>query len=227
VPAERHSFGTRARAVILASGAGSNARNVLAHVAAGNLSLNVVAVISNVGRAGALEIAREYGIDDRAVVWERASETRAAYDARLLEQVASVQPDLVLLLGWMHLLPPEFLQRFPETLNVHPAYLPLDPQADVVEMPDGTTIPALRGAHAVRDAVRAGLRWSGASVHVVTDATDRGRILARVPCAVAPGTDEAALTAQIRRLEFGAVPDAIRVWLGERARKWEEDRHGR
>ena len=83
------------------------------------------------------------------------------------------------------------------------AYLPLDPEADVVEMPDGTTIPALRGAHAVRDAVRAGLPWSGASVHVVTDATDRGRILVRVPCTVAPGTED------------------------ERARKWEEEHHGR
>jgi phosphoribosylglycinamide formyltransferase-1 len=105
--------------------------------------------------------------------------------------------------------------------------LPLDPEADVVEMPDGTTIPALRGAHAVRDALRAGLPWSGASVHVVTDATDRGRILVRVPCTVAPGTEEASLTAQIRRLEFRAVPDAIRIWLDERARKWEEEHHGR
>jgi phosphoribosylglycinamide formyltransferase-1 len=227
VPSERHSLGTRPRAVILASGAGSNARNVLVQVAAGILSLDVVAVISNGRSAGALEIAREYGVEDRAVLWDRASETRAAYDARLLEQVASARPDVVLLLGWMHLLPPEFLQRFPETLNVHPAYLPLDPEADVVEMPDGTTIPALRGAHAVRDAVRAGLPWSGASVHVVTDATDRGRILVRVPCTVAPGTEEASLTAQIRRLEFRAVPDAIRIWLDARARKWEEEHHGR
>jgi phosphoribosylglycinamide formyltransferase-1 len=116
----------------------------------------------------------------------------------------------------MHLLAPAFLARFPETLNVHPAYLPLEPQADTVVMPDGTTIPALRGAHAVRDAVRAGLTWSGASVHVVTDATDRGRILVRVPLPIAAGTDEASLRAQIRRLEFAAVPQAIRCWLAER-----------
>ncbi len=217
----------RVRATILASGAGTNARNVLERVAEGVLPLAVGAVISNDPHAGALDVARDYGVEACAVIWQRATETRAAYDTRLIAQVARTQPELVLLLGWMHLLPPEFLLRFPDVLNVHPAYLPLDPSADRVAMPDGTTIPALRGAHAVRDAVRAGLAWSGASVHAVTEETDRGAIYVRIPLAVPAGTDEARLRAEIRQLEFAAVPAAILRWLAERGRMREEGEHGK
>lgn len=226
MPPHDDPVANRVRATILASGAGTNARNVLDCVAEGLLPLTVGAVISNDPLAGALDVAREHAVAAHAVSWKRATETRAAYDARLIAEVARTEPELVLLLGWMHLLPSEFLVRFPAVLNVHPAYLPLDPSADAVAMPDGTTIPALRGAHAVRDAVRAGLPWSGASVHAVTEETDRGTIYVRIPLAVPPGTNEARLRAEIRRLEFRAVPTAILRWLAERGEMREEGGHG-
>ncbi|MBV8370278.1 MAG: GNAT family N-acetyltransferase [Candidatus Eremiobacteraeota bacterium] len=215
--AEEISYETeRFRAVILASGAGTNARNVLERVRAGALSLDVAAVIANDARAGALDAAREHGVEASAVVWERARETRAAYDARLIGAVASARPQLVLLLGWMHLLPPAFLARFPETLNLHPSFLPLDPAVDEVLAPDDTVIPALRGAHALRDALRAGVPWTGASVHYVTEATDRGAVLVRIPLPVGEATTPEALRERVRPAEFLAVEAAIRRWSFER-----------
>ncbi|HEY0383136.1 MAG TPA: GNAT family N-acetyltransferase [Candidatus Elarobacter sp.] len=206
----------RFRATILASGAGSNARSVLERARGGRLPVDVRAVVANDARAGALDAAREHGVDAIAVEWDRARESRAAFDARVADAVARTEPQLVLLLGWMHLLPPAFLRRFPETINLHPSFLPLDPGADEVVAPDGTVIPALRGAHALRDAIRAGVPWTGVTVHYVTEAADRGAVLVRVPVAVGGTTEEAALRERIRPVEFDAVAAAIRRWTFER-----------
>lgn len=206
----------RFRATILASGAGTNARAVLARVRAGSLPLNVGALIANDDRAGALGAAREHGVEPIALVWDRAHEARAAFDARVIGALERTQPQLVLLLGWMHLLPDAFLERFPETINLHPAFLPLDPSADETIAPDGTTIPALRGAHALRDALRDHVPWSGATVHYVTGQTDRGSVLVRAPLAVGDAANELELRERIRPVEFGAVAAAIRRWTFER-----------
>ncbi|GAC1571771.1 MAG: hypothetical protein NVS3B7_02130 [Candidatus Elarobacter sp.] len=206
----------RYRATILASGAGPTARHVLERVRDGTTPLDVGAVIANDPHAGALDAARDHGVEAISVVWNRAAETRAAFDARVIDALARTEPQLVLLLGWMHLLPAAFLERFPETVNLHPAYLPLDPAADEVVVPDGTRIPALRGAHALRDAVRAGLAWTGATVHYVTTATDRGAVLVRAPIRVAGAATEADLRARVRPVEFRTVAAAIRRWTFER-----------
>ncbi|HEY0613637.1 MAG TPA: GNAT family N-acetyltransferase [Candidatus Elarobacter sp.] len=217
--AEEFSLDARPfRATILASGAGTNARNVLERVAARALPLDVRAVIVNRANAGALRAAEDHGVRGVTVAWDRATEQRAEYDARLIDAVARTEPELVLLLGWMHLVPPAFLRRFPETLNLHPAFLPLDPAADQVVAPDGTIIPALRGAHALRDALRDGVAWTGATVHAVTAATDRGRVLARVPVPVGDAVTEEQLRDAVRPIEFETVAAAVRRWSFEQER---------
>ncbi len=205
----------RARAVILASGSGTNAQAVIDANAAGRIALELH-VIANQANALVRERARSAGITEEAVVWQRGTETRAAFDARVIDAVAAQSPDLVLLLGWMHLLPAAFLDRFPDTLNVHPAFLPFDPAHDDVVMPDGSRIPAFRGAHSPEDTIAAGVAWSGASVHRVTAATDRGDILVRTPLPLAPGTSLDDLRTAVRPLEHAAVVTAIRRWSFER-----------
>jgi phosphoribosylglycinamide formyltransferase 1 len=206
----------RFRATILASGAGTNARNVLERARDGKLPLEIGAVICNDPDAGVLQHAREHGVPPVVVRWDRARESREAFDARVLDAVARTEPQLVLLLGWMHVLPAAFLRRFPETLNLHPSFLPLDPAADEVVAPDGTVIPALRGAHALRDALRAGVPWAGASVHYVTEAADRGQVLVRVPLAVGGASSEEELRERVRPVEFATVAAAVRRWTFER-----------
>jgi phosphoribosylglycinamide formyltransferase-1 len=112
----------------------------------------------------------------------------------------------------MHLLPAAFIERFPETINVHPAFLPFEPKADDVVMPDGSRIPAFRGAHAQESTIAAGMRWGGVTVHRVTPATDRGDVLVRIPVAIAPDMTVDAYTDLLRPLEHASVAKAIRRW---------------
>ena len=203
------------RTVVLASGSGTNFQAVIDRVI-GGLPLDLVALVSNRSDAFAIERARRADIPTIVLPWERNAQSRAEYDRALLDAVTGCEPQLVLLLGWMHLLEPAFVEAFPEMLNVHPAFLPLDPARDSVGMPDGVTIPAYRGARALRDALAANSQWVGASVHEVTADTDRGRVLARKPLRVVQGEEEAAVLARLHPIEHQLVAVAIRRWLFER-----------
>lgn len=207
----------RRRALVMASGNGSNFQAVLDASRSGALPIEVVGLICNDARAYALERARNAGLKlVRVVAWNRGEEDRAAYDARLLEAARATEPDLVLLLGWMHLLGDSFVGTFGELLNLHPAFLPLDPRRDEVVLPDGTRSRAFRGPRAIHDALVASSAWVGATLHRVTAATDRGPVLARRPLRVEPGEDEADLMGRVHELERGVVRAGLMRWLFER-----------
>jgi phosphoribosylglycinamide formyltransferase-1 len=206
----------RYRAILLASGSGSNVQAVLDGVANGTLPLEVAAVVVNRPVAPVIERARSRGVPVQVVVWERSSESREKYDAKLREVVEVTAPDLVLTLGWMHVLAPDFVATFPELMNIHPAFLPLDPARDRVTMPDGVVIPVFRGAHALRDALAANSPWVGASVHYVTNEVDRGEVLARAPLRVEPDEGETQLLQRLHPLEHRCVALAIDRWVHER-----------
>lgn len=207
--------GRRWRTTVLASGNGSNFQAVVDAVAAGSLPLEISALVVNRPQAFALERAALAGVPATTVRWDRGGESREAYDERLLRVVAETEPQLLLLLGWMHVLPATFVARFPETLNVHPAFLPLDPAADSVTMPDGTTIPAYRGAHAFDDALAAGSPWAGASVHRVGVAVDRGELLARAPIRLDETLGRDAQFEALHAIERRVVATAVRRWAFE------------
>ncbi|HEY1656204.1 MAG TPA: GNAT family N-acetyltransferase [Candidatus Tumulicola sp.] len=204
------------RVVVMASGNGSNLQAVLDAARAGVLPIEIAGVVVNDSRAYAIERARAARLTAASVVWSRKEETRAAYDARLLAAVTALQPDIVMLLGWMHLLAEPFVAAFPELLNLHPAFLPLDPLQNDVGMPDGTRIPAFRGAFAIRDALAAGTRWVGASVHAVTPDADRGAVVVRKPLRVGSAEGEAEVMARLHPLEHRLVVAAVIQRLYER-----------
>ncbi|HEY6327110.1 MAG TPA: GNAT family N-acetyltransferase [Candidatus Cybelea sp.] len=205
----------RRRTLVLASGNGSNFAAVLDAVRDGALPLDVVGLVANNESAYAIERARVAGVLATVVSWDRERESRAEYDARLLAAARTPEPDLVLLLGWMHLLSSSFVAAFPELLNLHPAFLPLDPARDDVVLPDGSRMPAFRGARAVRDARNASSAWVGATLHRVTGATDRGPVMARKPLRVNPGEEEAQLMERVHEIERGVVRAGITRWLYE------------
>ncbi len=214
-PATTPDIARPRRTTILASGNGSNFAAVAERARAGDLPLEITALVVNKANAYVRERAAQASIAERLVVWDRRNETRDAYDARVLEAVAATEPELVLLLGWMHVLAPPFVERFSELLNVHPAFLPLDPAADEVTMPDGTRIAAFRGAHAMDEALAARSAWAGASVHRVGIAIDRGTVLARAPLALVTGEARDALDARLHALERRVVAAAIGRWISE------------
>lgn len=213
----RELLSPRPRVVIMASGNGSNLQALLDRTGEKRLPIGVAGVVVNDPQARAVERARKARVPSVAVLpWKRREEERASYDARLLAAVRAMEPEMVLLLGWMHLLDARFVTTFPELLNLHPAFLPLDERRDDVTMPDGARIPAYRGAHAVRDALTAGSAWTGATVHVVTPFTDRGPVVARKPLRVWPNEAEDEVMRRLHPIEHSLVATGVMRWLFER-----------
>jgi phosphoribosylglycinamide formyltransferase-1 len=202
---------------VFASGSGSNLQAVIDAAAAGSLPLDIRLVVSDKPKAFALTRAAEAKIPALVMPFFQASETRGGYGARLAQSVRANGVELVLLLGWMHVLAPEFVHAgFAGILNLHPAYLPDDPAADHVTFPDGTTTPVFRGAHALRDALRAGARMTGASLIEITPAIDRGPLLARKPMALRDGEDESKALDRLHDVERDVVREGILAWLRAR-----------
>jgi len=158
--------GHRARLVVLVSGSGSNLQALLDASAGGSLPADVVAVVSNRPDAYGLERAVDANVD-AAVLEHAPGVERPAYDAELADLVASYEPDLIVLAGWMRLLTMSFLGRFPgRVVNLHPA-LPGE-------------LPGTRAIERAWDEARAGTRnHSGVMVHLVPDeGVDDGPTLA-------------------------------------------------
>ncbi len=205
----------RIRAVVMASGAGTTFAALAKRVTEGWMPLDIAAVVTNRASAGVISVAKDAGVACAALPWDRNGESREQYDARLLAAISRLEPRLVLLLGWMHVLDAAFVQSFPEILNLHPAFLPLDPVRNDVGMPDGSVIPVFRGKHAVRDAVAAGVGWTGATVHHVTADADRGPVVMRVPLQLEPSEDATHAYERLRPIERALVQRAVVVWIYE------------
>jgi phosphoribosylglycinamide formyltransferase-1 len=206
----------RHRTVVLASGKGTNFQSVIDGVAAGALPLDLAMLVSNKSSAYALERARNAGIPAVALTWDRKAQSREQYDHALFELVQREQPDLLLLLGWMHVLSDRFVAQFPEMINIHPAFLPLDQEKDEVTFPDGSVTPAFRGARAVQDALTWGSRWVGASSHMVTLEADRGPLLVRKPLAISATDTVDTIMERLHPLEHRMLAGGIMRWVYER-----------
>ena len=180
------------RVAVLISGSGSNLLAFLEGCANGTIPAEVVAVGADNDASG-LDHARLRGIPTFVEPLDRGAD-REAWGLRLADEVGASEPDLVILSGFMRILPPGFVHRFaPMLLNTHPAYLP--------EFP---------GAHAVRDAIEAGVTVSGASVIVVDDGIDTGPILAQRRVPVVEGDTEGSLHDRIKVVERELLADVVR-----------------
>jgi phosphoribosylglycinamide formyltransferase-1 len=169
--------------VVLISGGGSNLRALLETAQDAEFPARVVAVGADRDAEG-FEHAEEFGIPTFSVALSSYPD-REAWGAALLEQLAVWEPDLVILSGFMKLLPQAVVDALsPNLINTHPAYLP--------EFP---------GAHPVRDALAAGATETGASVIVVDNGVDTGPILAQRRVPIHPGDTEDSLHARIKAVE--------------------------
>lgn len=202
------------RTTVMASGSGTNFQAVIDELPNG-IGLDIKALVVNRPGAFAIERAKRAGIPVHVHAWDRRTTSREAYDAALIDLIERTQPELILMLGWMHLVSPDFFTRLPPAINIHPAFLPHDTRADTVAMPDGSVIPAFRGAHGIRDAIAVGSRWYGATAHYVTFDLDRGRVLKRAPLPLLETDEERALAA-LRPTEHAVILGGIRRMLAER-----------
>ena len=183
--------------VILISGRGSNMEAVVRACARERWPAQVAAVIASRPDAAGLGFAASQGIAT-AVVDHRQYPDREAFDAALAAQIDSFAPDLVLLAGFMRVLTSGFVDRYAgRMLNIHPSLLPSFP-----------------GLKTHQQALDAGVRLHGASVHFVTSQLDHGPIVAQAAVPVLAGDDAATLAARVLAAEHILYPRAVR-WFVE------------
>lgn len=207
-------FKRKYRTIVLASGNGSNFQSVLDRANDGRLPLDIVALVCNKPGAYCIERARAAGMRAAVHPWLRKEQSRLQYDESLLELAGSEAPELVLLLGWMHLLSPAFIDAF-TSINIHPAFLPLDQRQEMVRFPDGSGSAVFRGANAVADALAANSSWTGASAHIVSNEADRGPVLTRKPLPIGLGEDAEAVFQRLHPLEHATLAGGIMRWVFE------------
>jgi phosphoribosylglycinamide formyltransferase-1 len=182
------------RLAVLLSGRGSNFEAIAEAVAAGEIpEAEIVAVISDVPGAAGLERARQRGLPAHGVDRRRFA-SRREHEAAILRILETARPDVICLAGYMRVLSPEFVAKFPRRiLNIHPALLPKFP-----------------GLHAQRRALEAGETVSGCTVHFVDEGTDTGPAILQRTVPILPGDTEESLSERILAEEHEAYPEAIR-----------------
>jgi phosphoribosylglycinamide formyltransferase-1 len=177
---------------VLISGRGSNLQAIIDAVKEGRLEARIAMVISNRADAYGLERARKAGIET-LVRDHRAWPSREAYEAVLVEDLRARNVHLVCLAGFMRLLGATFVNAFSNRiLNIHPALLPSFP-----------------GLHAQRQALEHGVRFSGATVHLVDINLDAGPIVTQAVVPVFTDDTEDSLSARILAEEHRIYPEAI------------------
>lgn len=189
----------RARLAVLISGRGSNLQAIVAASRAGTLDAEVCAVISNRPEAAGLAWARQTGIDTYVIDHRRFGEPvdRDAFDRALGARLEALQPDLIVLAGFMRILGPALVARFPgRILNIHPSLLPRYPGLDT---------------HA--RALAAGDTEHGASVHVVTPELDGGPVIAQVRVPVQTDDTPASLAARVLAQEHTLYVNALQQYV--------------
>ena len=192
--------------VILISGRGSNMEALIAARDAGDLPVNIAAVISNRPDAKGLETAARAGIATRCLD-HKAYAGREVFDAALAECIDGFAPDLVVLAGFMRILSEGFVRRYDGRLvNIHPSLLPSFP-----------------GLHTHQRALDEGVRIHGCTVHFVTPALDHGPVIVQAAVPVLDDDTEDSLSARVLAQEHRVYPLAVR-WFAEGRLRLEDGR---
>ena len=171
---------TNPRIVILASGSGSIAQAIIDAQHSGEIKAEIAGVISDQPDAKVLERAMSAGIPSKVIAM---SANRLDWDEQVISALTELKPDLVVSAGFMRILSAECVSKF-KIVNSHPALLPLFP-----------------GAHAVRDALAAGARKTGTTIHWVDAGVDTGAIIAQEEVEITPRDTEASLHERIKIVE--------------------------
>jgi phosphoribosylglycinamide formyltransferase-1 len=193
---------------VLVSGSGTNLQALIDQLHAEPAEpTRIVLVVSSRDDAAGLERARRAGIPT-AVVRMADHPDREARDRALADVVAAAAPELVVLAGWMSILTPVFIERFPDrVLNLHPSLLPAFPGIDAVEQ-----------------ALAWGARWTGVTVHFVEEEVDGGPPILQEPVPVRYGDSADSLASRIHAVEHRLLPEAVRLFAAGRVSRDPVDR---
>ena len=164
----------------------------------------IAAVVSNRADAGGLAYAAEQGIPT-VVLSHRDFASREAYDAELMKQIDAFLPDLVVLAGFMRILTPAFTNHYVRRMfNIHPSIL-----------------PSFKGLHTHEQALKAGVKVHGATVHGVTAELDHGPIVMQSCVPVFVDDDADTLAARVLKTEHIIYPQVVE-WFVRGGLIWDE-----
>jgi phosphoribosylglycinamide formyltransferase-1 len=177
--------------VVLISGSGSNLLSLLKKSENPLYPAKIVAVGSDKNAPG-LEHAELYEVDTFVVSPKRFA-TKELWAETLLANVQHHQPDLVVLAGFMKVLPANFVSALKgKLINIHPSLL-----------------PEFKGAHAVRDALQAGATKTGVTIHYVDEGVDTGEIIVQSEVSIEPKDTEAVLHERIKKIEHELLASTV------------------
>ena len=186
--------------VTLASGTGINFKALLEALAEGQIpDAQMAALITDRKGTGAVDLAKKFRVPFYEIDYKSFS-GREAYNAELQRVTTSLSPDLIMALGYMRILPGEFVNAYHHRLiNVHPSLLPSFP-----------------GLDAQRQALEYGVRITGVTVHYVDDGVDTGPIILQSPVKIPPGVEVDELADLIRVEEHRLIVEAARLHIQKR-----------
>lgn len=179
---------------VLISGRGSNLQALIDACADKNFPAEIVAVISNKADAFGLERAKKAGIPTAAISHKDHS-SRESFDAALHAKLKEMGAEFVCLAGFMRILTSGFVEQWPnKMINIHPSLL-----------------PSFKGAHSHRDALAAGVKIHGCTVHFVVPEMDSGPIIVQAAVSVLDGDTEDLLAERVLNMEHVAYPYALKA----------------
>ena len=181
---------------VLASGRGSNLKNIIDAIKAGEIQARISVVISDKKDAYALEHARTAQIP-AVFLNPKDFPDRVSFDQAVIKSLHEHAVDFVVLAGYMRLLSPYFIQQFPnKILNIHPSLL-----------------PAFKGTHAIKEAFDYGVKVTGPTVHFVSEGMDDGPIILQEALPVEASDTLESLEAKIHQAEYRIYPKAIELFV--------------
>lgn len=187
--------GAKLRIGVLASGGGTNLQSIIDACSNGSIDAEIVRVICNNPGAGALERAERASIPT-CCINHRDFDTRATFDAAVINQLREDQVELVVLAGFMRIVGADFVKAFPHRImNIHPALL-----------------PAFPGLHVQKKALEYGARFTGCTVHFIDDGVDTGPIIIQAVVPILDDDTEESLSTRILQQEHRIYPQAIQLF---------------
>lgn len=179
--------------VIFASGKGSNAAAIIDYIQAHQLPIDVLRIITNNPNAGVLDIAQAQHIPTYLLDTSKSTENAAC-----LEMLQALQPDLIILAGYLKKIPASWVAAFPnKIINIHPALLPKY---------GGKGMYGMRVHEAVMEA---GEKQSGITIHYVNEQYDEGAIIHQATCEISMDDTPTSLAQKIHQLEHAHYPRII------------------
>ena len=183
------------RLAVLVSGSGSNLQTIIDRLHGRVAGIEVVMVVSNI--PGVLALERAERADIPTVVFPLTDyPDREARDVAIADAIDAARADLVVLAGYMQVVTPGFLRRFPyRVINLHPALLPSFP-----------------GTDGIGDALRYGVKVTGVTVHFVDEGTDTGPVIRQEALRVHDDDTPSTLGLRLHALEHQVLPRVIELW---------------